>query len=100
MLRSCLEKSGEVLVTCLPSSRTRSSYNGNSSSSSSYNSSPFSVDGRPLTSSPLTNYVDLQLLEMCIRSNNEKAFLFLFSSSTSCQLERKGQERLVTAACR
>ena len=91
MLCSCLEQSGEVLLTWQPSS---------SSSSSSNINCPFSVDGRPLTSMPLSNEVDLQLVEMCIRNNNENAFLFLFSPSTCPQLDQKGLERLVTTACR
>ena len=95
MLGSCLEQSGEVLVTWRPGSSCSSS----SCSSASNINCPFSVGGRPLTSSKLTNEVDLQLLELCIRNNNEKAFLFLFSSST-CQLDQKGLERLVTTACR
>ena len=88
MLCSCLEQSGEVLLTWQPSS------------SSSNINCPFSVDGRPLTSRPLSNEVDLQLVEMCIRNNNENAFLFLFSPSTCPQLDQKGLERLVTTACR
>jgi len=106
---SCLDKSGEVLVTRLPPSNISSSSNispSNSSpthtspsniSSSGSSSSPFSVDGQPLTCSPLTSYVDLQLLEKCIRSNNEKAFLFLLSSRA---LDLKGHAGLITTTCR
>ena len=90
MLCSCLEQSGEVLLTWQPTS---------SSSSSSNINCPFSIDGRSLTSRPISNEVDLHLVEMCIRNNNENAFLFLFSPST-CQLDQKGLERLVTTACR
>ena len=91
LLGSCLDQSGEVLVTWLPLSNiispsSNSPFNTRPFNSSSISSSPFSVDGQPLTCSPLIDYVDLQLLEMCIRSNNEKAFLFLLSS---CRLIQK-----------
>ena len=82
LLRRCLAQPREVLVV---------------TQLLSYSSICLSVDHHTLTSSPLAGFVNLKVLEACIRNNNEKAFVFLFPSFAP---DPKSHYRLVTIACR